>query len=636
MAQDIIGTKNGMNFFVGPNTPATAPAPVTRYTSPPPAPTPQPAAPAPAPTAYNGNPILPSPSLGTVDENSIREQTRQRMQTQIDAINANYANLISREQVAGEDRSGQTRAINARSGLMGSDFGAAQQEKTTQLNQQQVKALQDEQTLKLQSVLTNIEDRASAEIQAKKNEALQKYQMDMGQYEKAQEAARSDLKTLAAAGVDLGKLNPAQKAALLKQSGYDESFGELVYNAMKPKPKQIDYKFEKLADGKGMFYGVDPETGELKRVDVSIDLPPDWQVQIAPDGTVIGFDKNTGEARVLSEQGQFAKPEDPLDQEYKRAQIDKIRFDIANGKGDESLSPSDAKTLGVPYGTTKAEAAKLGIIPQGQLSAEAQKLQANTTSGINALKTIKRELFGDENKDLGQAGDVRSNILLRSGIGMAREYTSATKEIKDILVRLRTGAAISESEEKYYQAQLPSLKDNEQTIRAKLKRFEDLFKNINTQAQSSGSSQDLFNEFEGGGSEGTNPKVPASATISKTLASALTTKFPPGSTGGQCGIFVRNITKQFGLNYPTLGDSLTSKMNAVKKYGTSLANAKVGSVIVTKENPTYGHVAWIIGQNAQGYVVAESNFKQSNKVSYGRVIPYNSSKIVGVINPKTA
>lgn len=120
------------------------------------------------------------------------------------------------------------------------------------------------------------------------------------------------------------------------------------------------------------------------------------------------------------------------------------------------------------------------------------------------------------------------------------------------------------------------------------------------------------------------------------LLSIATKRFAPGSVGGQCGVFVRNIANSFGLDYPRLGNSLTEKINAVKNHGTSLANAGIGSVIVTKENSTYGHVAWIVGKNEQGYQVVESNFKQSERISYGRTIPYNSPKIVGVINPSLA
>lgn len=108
---------------------------------------------------------------------------------------------------------------------------------------------------------------------------------------------------------------------------------------------------------------------------------------------------------------------------------------------------------------------------------------------------------------------------------------------------------------------------------------------------------------------------------------------PAGSVGGQCGTWVRSIATKLGATYPSLGDSLKSKIAAVQKFGTSLGKATIGSVIVTRENPTYGHVAMIIGRNAKGWIVGESNYKQSGRVSYGRVIPFNSPKLIGVINP---
>jgi surface antigen len=168
-------------------------------------------------------------------------------------------------------------------------------------------------------------------------------------------------------------------------------------------------------------------------------------------------------------------------------------------------------------------------------------------------------------------------------------------------------------------------------------RVGDVIKNESGQqarVRADGTLQDLGGSERGGISiNSTLKKAPAGT--SQNLLATVATKFPENSVGGQCGDFVRKVVGALGQTYPRLGDSLKSKIAAVQKYGTDLANATIGSVIVTKENPTYGHVAYIIGQNEKGYIVAESNFKQSNKVSYGRVIPYNSSKVIGVINPNS-
>ena len=134
----------------------------------------------------------------------------------------------------------------------------------------------------------------------------------------------------------------------------------------------------------------------------------------------------------------------------------------------------------------------------------------------------------------------------------------------------------------------------------------------------------------------------ATAAKAKPIAfqSFVAKKFPEGTepvkTGAvsnQCGYYARNVVKSMGLTYPGLGDGLNQKRAAVAKYGVPLNKARVGSVLVTAENPTYGHVAVITGIAKNGFVVTESNFKQSERISHNRVIPFNSPKLVGVINP---
>lgn len=229
---------------------------VSRYTAPP-APT-VPDVPA-TPTA--------APTLGTVDENTIRQQTADRMQSQIDAINANYADLITQENQTGQDRTGQTRAVNARSGTIGSDFGDAAATKTDQFNKQQVKSLQDEKMAKVAAVQMNIEDRASQAIRDAKTDALNKYNVDNAAYQRNQDLARGDIKTLATTGVTFNAADPAHQA-LLKQAGLDANMGALVWNSQLPKPQQIDWKSIQNKDGGVTFWGVDPTTGQPKTIEL--------------------------------------------------------------------------------------------------------------------------------------------------------------------------------------------------------------------------------------------------------------------------------------------------------------------------------------------------------------------------------
>lgn len=268
------------------------------------------------------------------------------------------------------------------------------------------------------------------------------------------------------------------------------------------------------------------------------------------------------------------------------------------------------------------------------------------SSADNALKLLQE---GVKTGPLSSA-----NLSLTKKLGTA---DAKSLQLEQILAQITanftkslSGAAVSEQEVKRLQAFLPQFSDQEGTIQSKLQ----------TLKSEMATKKNIFLETKGGqlnpnfvGTSAANatgnqvkgmteklaplPYMSVGATPTKsggTLLSSIVNKvFPPGSVGGQCGDFVRKVVTKMGATYPRLGDSLKSKIAAVQKYGTSAANGRIGSVIVTKENPTYGHVAYIIGRNAKGWIVGESNFKQSNRVSYGRIIPYGSPKIVGVINP---
>lgn len=115
------------------------------------------------------------------------------------------------------------------------------------------------------------------------------------------------------------------------------------------------------------------------------------------------------------------------------------------------------------------------------------------------------------------------------------------------------------------------------------------------------------------------------------LAVKISTKYPEGSVGGQCGDFAHKL-----VEFPSVGDSKTAKINTVNKIGIPANlwrnDVRVGDVIITGENPTYGHVAVVNAILPDGTIqLSESNFKQSNKVSHDRKISINSPKIYGAL-----
>lgn len=302
---------------------------------------------------------------------------------------------------------------------------------------------------------------------------------------------------------------------------------------------------------------------------------------------------------------------------------------------------------------------------EGGVSSVGSKYISNTGAPLKLNPTQVEVLSGYESTSQTAASalqlldaGVKSGLFTGTKLGFDKVFGIENQQqaqleqqlafIKAEFMKALSGAAVSEPEVKRLSAFLPSIKDQESVIRTKLNTLitETQRKQQNFLDTLGGQLNSSFNSA-GNASDSTQVKgmiekaKPLSYIDPNTIGAKanpiarITAKYPAGSVGGQCGDFVRRIVSNLGGNYARLGDSLKSKVSAVKKYGVPLSQARIGSVIVTKENPTYGHVAYIIGRNAKGWIVGESNFKQSNKVSYGRVIPFNSPKVVGVINPNT-
>ena len=104
----------------------------------------------------------------------------------------------------------------------------------------------------------------------------------------------------------------------------------------------------------------------------------------------------------------------------------------------------------------------------------------NARQGLRSIEKMKEKLAKDP--------AVLAKAAIPGSPG-ARLFTSYKKELADIITRLRTGAALNEEEQRFYQGQMPSVLDlvgqsmEPGLINAKLKIYEDLFHGV---AQQSG------------------------------------------------------------------------------------------------------------------------------------------------------
>lgn len=103
--------------------------------------------------------------------------------------------------------------------------------------------------------------------------------------------------------------------------------------------------------------------------------------------------------------------------------------------------------------------------------------------------------------------------------------------------------------------------------------------------------------------------------------------FPEGSQGGQCAAFAEKL-----IEFGPVGNSFTSKLNYVKKYGsTVIKDIEVGDVVLTDDSKKNGHIFVVNCDMGSTWRVTESNFTLDEKIHHTRQVPKNSPRLKGHI-----
>ncbi len=245
-----------------------------------------------------------------LDEAGIRAARLKEVQAQLDSLNSIYDNMVGQLRIEGENRSGQTRAVGSRRGLVGSEMGDAQKIQTEQYNEKVIAAKNEERAAALAAVRDKAIARANDEILQK---TAQK-KLDAANYieyiKGKQDETKTDIKDLAATGIKIEDVDNETYKALLESSGFkSEAELDAYFNRNKPKAEQVKYEYKELKDGSILRYGDD---GSYKTLDdIKIPQEGDWAVQELDDGTVIAYDRNkvNSEGKFTYEKiGNFAKP----------------------------------------------------------------------------------------------------------------------------------------------------------------------------------------------------------------------------------------------------------------------------------------------------------------------------------------
>ena len=231
-----------------------------------------------------------------VDQAAIRKSIMDTLQREIDATNSVYASKVAEARVAGQNRTGQTTAINARRGLSGSDFGAAIQDKTTAANNDVIGAIENERGNALAALYSKGEARVSEEVQ-NQNEARKQGADRYLSYLKETEARRETRTTTAAqhalaAGVDLATASPQDIKQLAASYQIDPNKLIATFQSAKEAKAIADAE---LAD----------RAAQTEARKIANQPNPKDNFSVIPDGSIL---YNTKEGKVVAENAKNFAP----------------------------------------------------------------------------------------------------------------------------------------------------------------------------------------------------------------------------------------------------------------------------------------------------------------------------------------
>lgn len=221
-----------------------------------------------------------------VDEEAIRSATRARIQGQIDAINAAVADQIANfRNTTGKNRQGQSYALAAAGGRIGSATGESEFQKTEDYNNQEAQTYQNEANVKISQLFGQATRDADTEIKAKRDsiqQGIDKYfEFLDNQGKRKRDQVSAFVKNMLVLGVDPTSLSDSDFQKLQDQYGFTKDQLSTLYSDAKAEKEKSDLATEKtkveldkakndanqfsLNEGDAR-YVYDPETGTAKLI----------------------------------------------------------------------------------------------------------------------------------------------------------------------------------------------------------------------------------------------------------------------------------------------------------------------------------------------------------------------------------
>lgn len=363
------------------------------------------------------------------DEAAIRETTRRNMQAQIDATNAYYSDLLKREEAAGDVRNAQTRAINLRAGLGGSDFASANAAETTEKNKDAVKAIENERLLRVTALFDKIDQRALEETNRQRTLAAASADQRIKLLDELATSARNDVTSLAKSGFTLDRFKnyvdeqgKSVYSQLLNESGMSELEMDAMFNQSVPKKAQKDIHYEKLDSGKVVAFWTGDD-GTLQKQEYDFDVPQDMKLHVI-EGMPYYEDKETQTLTPAKGFTPQAKPtfsakdvisnETGLRKEFNGLPVVKDFQSVRNSFNQVTKSAQEAADKGKD-GKSKSAADQVLIVAFNKMIDPGSVVKegefARSTQGQSVINALKAKADAAVNGGVGLSAEDRKAIV---------------------------------------------------------------------------------------------------------------------------------------------------------------------------------------------------------------------------------
>jgi hypothetical protein len=356
-----------------------------------------------------------------VDEDAIRRATIQRYQGQIDATKGAYAQLMQQTQLTGQGRLGEGTAQQARGGLLGSDFGQAQMDKTREFNR---KGEQDVLLSEAQAIASIM---AQAEGDARN---------DIAQKRAAKQYGHESYKEWLADSENRKKENLRSLALSMLRQGKDpRTMGDQLQQILKKYPYKVtenDIINAYLEQEEGRM-GQVGEQFTLSEGQIRFDAQGNPIAAGTPKGSTSGEKLVTinGKTYVQNPDGTFSVPNVPMTNDPALNNIVRAATTVVRDVND-ALALMDTNWMfdgnqNILSANARAAAARVAGTGPYEIKQLIDSVKANI--GIDTLLNIKREGSG-----LGQVPQSQLETLqsILGNLNVARDPELLKRDLQEV------------------------------------------------------------------------------------------------------------------------------------------------------------------------------------------------------------